>query len=84
MLYKKIENKDLDKTLVEYIGYVFTPFFGPHGKHPVGFVKATDEDVRREYDSGVERQLKEESDLVWDKKKRKWVTKNDSEFRAIK
>ena len=76
MLYKKIENKDLNKKiLIEYIGYVFTPF-GLSGVPHVGFVEATDEDIRKEYDSGVERQLKEESNLVWDKENKEWRAKN--------
>lgn len=75
MLYKKIENKDLNKKIpIEYIGYIFTPF-GPSGIPHVGFVKATVEDVKREYDSMVELQLKEESAAVWNKKKGIWETK---------
>jgi len=85
MLYKKIENKDLNKDIpIEYIGYVFTPF-GPSRVPHVGFVEATVVDVKREYDSMVELQLKEESNLVWDKKKRKWeIKKSDPKLRANK
>jgi len=73
MLYKKIENRDFNKKIsIEYIGYVFTPLRQPYS---VGFVKATVEDVKKEYDSMFELQLKEESNLVWDKKKRKWKLK---------
>lgn len=72
MLYKKIENKDLNKKIpIEYVGYVLAPF-GPSKLPQVGFMEATAEDVKKEYDSGVERQLKEESDAVWNKKKRRW------------
>ncbi|MBA7661251.1 hypothetical protein ES703_69266 [subsurface metagenome] len=39
MLYKKIENKDLNKKIpIEYIGYIFTPF-GPSKAPQVGFVE---------------------------------------------
>jgi len=72
MLYKKIENKDLNKKItIEYVGYVLAPF-GPSKVPHVGFVKATAEDVKKEYDSMVVRQLKEESNAVWNKKKRRW------------
>lgn len=85
MLYKKIENKDLNKKIpIEYIGYVFTPF-GPSGIPHVGFMKATDEDIRKEYDYGVERQLKEESNYVWNKEKGKCeIKKNDPKLCAVK
>ncbi len=84
MLYKKIENKVWDKkTPINYIGYIRAPF-GPSKVPDVGFVEATVEDVKREYDFMVELQLKEESNLVWNKKKRKWIPKNDPKLRASK
>ena len=77
MLYKKIENKDLNKKIpIEYVGYIPAPF-GPSKTPHVGFVKATDEDIRKEYDSGIERQLREESNHIWNKKKRRWEIKKN-------
>ena len=80
MLYKKDLNKDIP---IEYIGYVLTPF-GPSGVPHVGFVEATAVDVKKEYDSMVELQLKEESNLVWDKEKKEWRPKSDPKLRAVK
>ena len=75
MLYKKIEDKDLDKKIpIEYVGYIPAPF-GPSKEPHVGFVKATNEDVRKEYDSMVEMQLIEESNHIWNKKKGRWEIK---------
>ena len=75
MLYKKIENKDLDKKIpIDYVGYIPAPF-GPSKTPHVGFVIATDEDVRKEYDSMVERHLREESNHVWNEKKGRWEIK---------
>lgn len=85
MLYKKIENlnksilewqgKVRDKRIsIKYVGYIPAPF-GPSKTPHVGFVEATDEDIRKEYDSMVERGLKEESDHVWNKKKGRWEIK---------
>lgn len=77
MLYKKIENKDLDKKIpIKYIGYIPAPF-GPSMSPQVGFVEATAEDVKKEYDSMVKRRLKEESDAVWNKKKGRWEIKKE-------
>ncbi len=84
MLYKKIENKVWDKrTPIKYIGYIRAPL-GASKVPDVGFVEATVVDVKREYDFMVELQLKEESNLVWDKKKRKWRPKSDPKLRASK
>lgn len=75
MLYKKIENKDLNKKIpIEYVGYILAPF-GPSKIPYVGFVEATDEDIRKEYDSMVKKHLKGESNHVWNKKKRRWEIK---------
>lgn len=75
MLYKKIENKDLNKKIpIDYVGYIPAPF-GPSKTLHVGFIKATDEDIRKEYDSIVGRQLKEESNHVWNKKEGRWEIK---------
>jgi len=77
MLYKKIENKDLDKKIpIRYIGYIPAPF-GPSMTPQVGFVEATDEDIRREYDSMVDKDLKEESDHIWNKEKGIWEIKKN-------
>ncbi|MCK4447006.1 MAG: hypothetical protein KAW56_07985 [Candidatus Marinimicrobia bacterium] len=75
MLYKKIENKDLNKEIpIEYVGYMPAPF-GPSKRPHVGFVRATDGDIRKEYDLMVEKQLREESNHVWNKEKGIWEIK---------
>jgi len=72
MLYRKIENRDFNKKIpIGYVGYIPAPF-GPSKTPHVVFVKATDEDVRKEYDSRVDKQLKEESNHIWNKKKGRW------------